>query len=515
MKPTALWKDYCGALAVSCGCTAVAYPLYPRFDLVNIIMLYLLGTTLGALRYGRGPCVLLAVINELAFDFFFVPPAFSLEVSDARYLFTMAVMLIVALVIAHLMVNVSRHRDLADSRERRTAVLYALSRELAAASDAATMAAAAVRHLCAEFHCGAAVLAEDEHGRLAPIAAAGLQGAESPGAMDPALLRSLNLEFAAEVAAHGERAIREIIYQPLRVGDRSDGVIALRPTSPAPLLSSEQFGLLDAFAVQLASALRRAQLAEAEKTARISEERALLRNTLLASISHDLRTPLSGIAAAGSLIAQPEYTFDRDRRMTLGGLIERKARDMSQQLENILALMQMEHGGAALNADWHAVEDLVEHSLRAHQAGLAQWRVVVALPSDLPLVLVEATLVVKILCNLLENATKYTQPGTTIAISAMALDEGISLIVEDDGPGLPAGDPECLFEKFRRGRIESNIVGVGLGLAICRAAARLHGGDIRATSRANGGAHFKITLPVKIQRNALPAGDAELLKVRA
>jgi two-component system sensor histidine kinase KdpD len=333
--------------------------------------------------------------------------------------------------------------------------------------------------------------------------------------MDPALLRSLNLNFAAEVAAHGERAIQEIIYQPLRVGDRSDGVIALRPTSSAPLLSSEQFGLLDAFAVQLASALRRAQLVEAEKAARIAEERALLRNTLLASISHDLRTPLSGIAAAGSLIAQSEYTLDHDRRMTLGSLIERKARDMSQQLENILALMQMEHGGAPLNADWHAVEDLVEHSLRVNQAGLAQWRVVLALPSDLPLVLVEATLVVKMLCNLLENATKYTQPGTTITISAAALDVGISLTVEDNGPGLPAGDPEWLFEKFRRGRSESNIAGVGLGLAICRAAARLHGGDIRATSRATGGAHFNITLPVKIQRNALPIGDAELLTVHA
>jgi two-component system sensor histidine kinase KdpD len=515
MKSSSPWKDYAGALAVSCACTAVAYPFYPRFDAVNIIMLYLLGTTFGSLRYGRGPCALLAVINVLAFDFFFVPPAFSFEVADARYLFTMAVMLIVALIIAHLMVNVSRHRGLADSRERRTAVLYAMSRELAVASDGAAMAAAAVRHLCAEFHCGAAVLAADEHGRLVPIAARVAQDAQSAVATDQALLRSVNLEFAAEVAAHGERAVREIIYQPLRVGDRSDGVIVLRPASPAQQLSSEQCGLLDAFAVQLASALRRAKLVEAEKSARISEERALLRNTLLASISHDLRTPLSGIAAAGSLIAQPEYTLDRDRRMTLGGLIERKARDMSQQLENILALMQMEHGGAPLNADWHAVEDLVEHSLRANQTGLAQWRVVLALPSDLPLVLVEATLIVKILCNLLENATKYTPPGTTIAISAAALDVGVSLTVEDDGPGLPTGDPECLFEKFRRGRTESNIAGVGLGLAICRAAARLHGGDIRATSRAHGGANFQITLPVKSQRNVVPTADAELLRVRA
>jgi two-component system sensor histidine kinase KdpD len=253
---------------------------------------------------------------------------------------------------------------------------------------------------------------------------------------------------------------------------------------------------LDAFAAQLALSLQRARLAEAAEAARLSAERALLRNTLLASISHDLRTPLSAIAGAGSLIAQPEYAFNVDRRTTLGRLIEHKARDMTQLLTNVLDLVQMEFGGRVLRSDWHAVDDLVALALRGSESRLAQWRIVLNLPSDLPLISVEPTLIVQILSNLLENAAKYTPPGTTITICAAARGDSIMISVTDNGPGFPPGDPERLFEKFQRGRSESNIVGVGLGLAICRAAANLHGGNIRALNSEGGGARFEISLPV-------------------
>jgi two-component system sensor histidine kinase KdpD len=224
-----------------------------------------------------------------------------------------------------------------------------------------------------------------------------------------------------------------------------------------------------------------------------------------------LRTPLSAIAGAGSLIAQPEYGLNVDRRTTLGNLIERKARDMSQLLTNVLELVQMEFGGRVLRSDWHAVDDLVALALRASESRLAQRRIAVNLPPQLPLILVEPTLIVQILSNLLENAAKYTPPGTTVTICAGAREDGIKGIVisvADDGPGLPPGDPEDLFEKFQRGRSESNIVGVGLGLAICRAAARLHGGDIRASNSPGGGARFEISLPVATQADGQPATES-------
>jgi two-component system sensor histidine kinase KdpD len=503
MKSQPQWHDYLRALAICGFCTAIAWPLLPHFGLVNVVMLYLLGTTVGALRLGRGPIVTLAITNMLAFDYFFVPPVFSFDVEDTRYLFTLGVMLIVALVIANLMVSIRRHREIADAREHRTAVLYAMSRELAVATDAQAMAAAAVRHICAVFHSTAVVLIADAHGRLAPISSAEDSASADPRWCPP----HGDLEFAQDVVARGERRIKDAIYLPLQGTRRVRGVIVVSPQSPVRTLPAEQLNLLDTFAAQLALSLQRAWLAEAAEAARISAERVLLRNTLLASISHDLRTPLSAIAGAGSLIAQPEYSLNADRRTTLGKLIERKARDMSQLLTNVLDLVQMEFGGRALRSDWHAIDDLVALALRASQSRLAQWRVVLNLPPDLPLIQVEPTLIVQILSNLLENAAKYTPAGTTITICAAARGESILISVADDGPGLPAGDPERLFEKFQRGRSESNIVGVGLGLAICRAAARLHGGDIRACNNPGGGARFEISLPVATQAEVHPAAE--------
>jgi two-component system, OmpR family, sensor histidine kinase KdpD len=502
--PPWYWPDYLRALVITGLTTAIAFPLSPQFGLVNIVMLYLLGTTIGALRLGRGPSALLATANMLAFDYFFVPPLFSFDVEDTQYLFTLSVMLIVALVIANLMVSIRRHREIADAREQRTAVLYAMSRELAVATDAQAMAAAAVRHICAVFHSTAVVLIADASGNLSPMSPEPMLPDESACNDERSAVPAFDLEFALGVVARGERCIKGAIYLPLQGTRRVRGVIVVCPQPPTRLLPMEQLNLLDAFAAQLALSLQRARLAEAAEAARLSAERALLRNTLLASISHDLRTPLSAIAGAGSLIAQPEYALNVDRRTTLGHLIERKARDMSQLLTNVLELMRMEFGSGTLRTDWHAIDDLVALALRTNEARLARWRIVLNLPVDLPMILVEATLIVQILSNLLENAAKYTPPGTTITISAADREKTMLLVVADDGPGLPPGDSENLFEKFQRGRSESNIVGVGLGLAICRAAVRLHGGDIHAMDNVGGGARFEITLPLDLQVDVAP-----------
>jgi two-component system sensor histidine kinase KdpD len=493
--------DYLRALAITGVCTAIAFPFITHFGLVNIVMLYLLGTTVGALRLGRGPSVLLAIANMLAFDYFFVPPLHSFDVQDTQYLFALGVMLIVALVIANLMVSIRRHREIADAREQRTAVLYAMSRELAVATDAQSMAAAAMRHICAVFRSPAVVLVADARGQLSPLSPDDDSARKDEASSTPAF----DLEFAQDVVAGGERGIKDAIYQPLQGGSPVQGVIVVCLKPPTRALPAEQLDLLDALSAQLALSLQRARMAESAETSKISAERALLRNTLLASISHDLRTPLSAIAGAGSLIGQPEYALNVDRLTTLGHLIERKARDMSQLLTNVLELVQMEFGSRTLQADWYAIDDLVALALRTCAARLAQWRITLDLPANLPLIWAEPTLIVQILSNLLENAAKYTPSGTTITISAAAGDESLVLTVADDGPGFPPGDPERLFEKFQRGRSESNIVGVGLGLAICRAAARLHGGDIVAMNNPGGGARFEITLPMATQTDMPPA----------
>jgi two-component system sensor histidine kinase KdpD len=484
--------DYLRACAITCLCTAIGFPLSPHIDPINLVMIYLLGSTVAGLYLSRPASAFNAVTNMLAFDYFFVPPAFSFEVEDTQYLFSLVVMLFVAIVIANLMVTIRRNSRMAEAREQRTALLYAMSRELAVANDLEAIVAVAIRHIAAVFRSQALVLLADDQGRL-----------ESPKQPNDAI----DLGVAEDVAARGVRALKDGIYLPLHGGRRNMGVLVVRAEPSEPNLSAEKSLLLDNFATQLALALERAQLAEAAEAARFAAERAALRNTLLTSISHDLRTPLAAIAGAGSLIAQPDYALNADRRTTLGHLIERKARDMSQLLSNVLELMRMEFATGNLRTDWHAIEDLVALALRSHVGRLGARRLVVDLPPDLPEILVDATLIVQILDNLLENAAKYTPLATTVTISASSRVGSVVLAVCDDGPGLPPGDPERLFEKFQRGRAESNVVGVGLGLAICRAAARLHGGDIRAGNNPGGGARFEITLPMLSQVDALPSPE--------
>jgi two-component system, OmpR family, sensor histidine kinase KdpD len=494
------WPEYLGALTITGVCSVVAFPLSPHVGPVTIVMFYLLGTTVGALRLGRGPSAFTAVTNMLAFNYFFVPPVLSFHVDDPQYVFALGVMLIVALVIGNLMISIRRHRDTADARAERTAVLYAMSRELAAASDGATMADVAVRHIRAVFRSSVAVLIADDNDRLSPVATS-----EEPAGMEArSPLRAIDLELAREVVVHDERLTKDAIYLPLQGGGRVRGVLIVRPQRATPPMPAEQLQLLDALAVQLALFLQRARLAKTAEAARIAADRVVQRNTLLASISHDLRIPLTTIAGAGSLIAQPEYALNVDRRTTLGLLIERKARDMSRLLTNVLELMQLESSGSALRADWHSIDDLVALALRSSEARLSEWRIVVHLPGDLPLVWVEATLIVQMLGNLLENAAKYTPSGTTVTISAAVQDETMLLAVADNGPGLPPGDSDRVFESFQRGRSDTNIAGVGLGLAICRAGARLHGGEICAANNPGGGARFEISLPLAMPADRQP-----------
>lgn len=500
------WPDYARALGITAICTAVAYPLSTHVASVNVVMIYLLGTTFAGLRLARLPAAMTACANVLAFDFFFVPPRFSFSVQDAQYIFTLGVMLIVALVIANLMVGIRHHTEISDARAQRTSVLYALSRELAVAAAVADIIAVAVRHVEQVFGARALVLPAGDDGRLV---------------FSPGTVPAFDADVARHVAAQGMPADADGVYLPLHGSRRNIGVIVVRPTAANGVFTGDKRRLLDAFAVQLALSLERAQLAEAAEAARFAAERAALRNTLLTSISHDLRTPLAAIAGAGSLIAQPEYKLNADRRATLGGLIERKARDMSQLLTNVLELMRLEFATGTIRADWHAIEDLVSLAMRNNEVRLAAHRVELHLPADSPVIFVDETLIVQILGNLLENAAKYTPPGTTVTISAAVSsgecppdaappDDSVTLIVADDGPGFPTAEPELLFQKFQRGRSEGNVAGVGLGLAICRAAARLHGGDIHACENPGGGARFELRLPVKSSVDAPPAAEGEL-----
>jgi two-component system sensor histidine kinase KdpD len=393
------------------------------------------------------------------------------------------------------MSSVRLQARIAGHRERRTAVLYAMSRELAATRGQESMARVAVRHVSEVFESQVAVLLPEAGGRLRHP-----RGESMPGS-----LRGADLAVAQWVQDHGEPAGlgthtlpgSEALYVPLRGAQATLGVLGVLPANPRRVLLPEQFHLLETFASQIALALERAQLAERAQQASIHAETEGLRNALLASISHDLRTPLAVIAGASSSLAEGGERLHAEERRALARSIYDQAQEMSELVTNVLEMTRLEAGTIALQRDWHALAEIVGSVLRRLHERLASHRVRVELLADLPLVRVDATLVEQVFANLLENAAKYTPDGSAIALRAERQDRELLVSVEDEGPGLPPGDPEQLFAKFHRGTIEGTVGGAGLGLAICRAIVSLHGGRIWAERRPGGGAAFRFTLPLE------------------
>ena len=504
--PPVRWDRYGVALAISGSCTGIAALMYPYFELTNLVMVYLFGATLAALRLGRGPASLAAFVNVAAFDFCFVPPRFSFAVSDFQYLVTFAVMLGMALIIANLVANVRAQTRVAGARERRTSLLYAMSRELVATRSFGSLARIAIKHVAETFASHAVVLVPAADGRLAHPELAPMAGS----------LEHADLSVAQWVFDHGRPAglgtdtlpAATAQYLPLVATGQTLGVLAVRPTQRRRLLLPEQRHLLETFAGQIALAMERAQMVEQAEQARVAVETETLRNTLLASISHDLRTPLAVIAGASSALNDPNLALEPAARTRLVRSIDEKAQEMAELISNVLDLMRFEAGQVKLKCDWEALDDLVGAALSRLNARVAGRRIDVSVPPELPPLYVDGLLITQVLVNLIDNALKHTPADAVISVAAASDAEFVTVTLDDTGPGLPPGDPERLFAKFQRGREESNVGGAGLGLAICRAIITAHGGRITAAQRPGGGARFVLTLGIGSPQPALEAGAA-------
>jgi two-component system sensor histidine kinase KdpD len=276
---------------------------------------------------------------------------------------------------------------------------------------------------------------------------------------------------------------------------RTRGVLAIRPASPRELLVPEQKRQLDTFAALAAIALERVHYVEIAQKALLRMESERLRNSLLAALSHDLRTPLAALIGLAESLALTRPPLS-DAQQESAQAIADEARRMSALVNNLLEMARIESGEVKLRRQWLPIEEVVGSALKSAQAALAQHRVVVSLPPDLPLVELDATLIERVLYNLVENAAKYTPDESTITISAEVTAGNLLVTVSDNGPGIPKGQEELIFEKFTRGSRESSTPGVGLGLAISRAIVDAHRGRIWAANGPSGGARFSFTLPL-------------------
>lgn len=502
-RPPAL-RPYVESLAVVAAATGVAWAMFSYFELANIVMIYLLGVVIVAMRHTRGPSLLASLLSVAAFDFFFVPPYLSFTVSDTQYLITFAVMLVVGLVISTLAARIRVQADAARERERQTAALYAMSRELASTRGVDQLLAIAVRHVSEVFSSQVVVLLPDGNGSLAPRTASGDFRADTN-------------EFAVArwVFEHRQPAGRGMptlpgaaaLYLPL-IGPRDTvGVLGVRPTESDRLDSPDELHQLETFANQTALAIERARLADEAQASEVEMERERLRSSLLSSVSHDLRTPLATITGAVSTILQQEERLDASTRRDLLVSIFEESNRLNRLVQNLLQMTRLEAGELDLRRELHPVEEVVGAALSRLRRQLEGRRITTRVPSDLPLVPMDDVLIEQVLVNLLENAVKYTPAGSPIDIIATATDRAVTIEVADRGPGLRPGDDVRVFEKFYRAHADAGR-GAGLGLAICHGIVKAHGGRIWAHNLPGGGVAFMFSLPLEVVKPDVPPAHA-------
>ena len=502
------WR-YLFAAGASVLTALLLAPLLPYLDLANIAMLFLLTVVLVAVRFGRGASVLATFVSVAAFDFVFVPPRFSFAVSDFQYVITFAVMLVVGLITGHLTADLRFQARVAAHREARARALYEFARELSGVLLTEQIFEITRSFIQRAFQARATLLVPDDDGRLqlAPLVAEGAR--QNTGALD---LGIAQWAFDhAEAAGIGTDTLpaSSVFYLPLIAPMRTRGLLALLPENRRWLLVPEQRQHLDTFAALAAIALERVHYIDVAQGALVQMESERLRNSLLAALSHDLRTPLTSLVGLSESLAMSKPPL-APAQLEMARSLQEETLRMSALVANLLDMARIESGHVRLNLQWQALEEVVGSALRASRAQLLAHRLETRLAPDLPLVRYDAVLIERVLCNLLENAAKYTPAGSRIVVAAELSGQFLQVMVYDDGPGLPPGREEAIFEKFTRGERESAKPGVGLGLAICRAIVEAHGGKIRAGQSPLHGAALVFTLPLGTPPAMPELDDADL-----
>lgn len=493
-RPARLWR-YLMAAGASVVTALLLLPALPYLALVNIAMLFLLTVVLVAVRGGRLEAVVATLVGVAAFDFCFVPPRFSFAVSDFQYLITFAVMLAVGLITGHLTADLRFQARVAAHREARALALYEFARELAGVLQTEQIFEVARDFVGRAFRVQVVLLVPDLEGRLSLAPQLGADAGFDLAALDMGIAQWA-FEHA-EAAGIGTDTLPSstMFYLPLIAPMRTRGLLALLPADRRWLLVPEQRRHLDTFATLAAIALERVHYIDVAQGALLQMESERLRNSLLAALSHDLRTPLTSLVGCSEslLLSQPALS---GAQREMAQALQEEALRMNALVSNLLDMARIESGTVRLNLAWQTLEEVVGSALRARAPQLAQHRIETRLAPALPLLCFDAVLIERVLCNLLENAAKYTPPGSTITLAAEVSGEFLQVMVYDDGPGLPAGREEAIFEKFTRGEREPSQPGVGLGLAICRAIVAAHGGAIRAGHSPAQGAAIVFFLPL-------------------
>lgn len=517
------WQRYGLTLAICAAPVLLAWPLYGRIDAANLVMLFLLAVVAVAATQGRREAVLAAFLSVALFDFLFVPPRFSFAVNDVQYVLTFAVMLLVALIIGTLTAMLRARAHEAQRRADEEAGLYGLARRLAGTLNAAQAVAAVNDYVHERFGARVQVwLANHKSGvsellAVAPMAEpAAASAARSMPAGPRAATADTNAVTATELAAVRsvyERGTRidarelgqddgERLLLRLEGSTRPRGVMMVAAEAPQgagaaallPALPSQAPALLGAVASMLATVVERHHYIEVAAQTEMAARSERLRSGILAALSHDVRTPLTALyGTADALASDPTLGNDEARETAMQ--LRDQAQRLSHMVQNLLDMAKLQTGAITLRCEWQPLEEVVGAAIRFCASSLGLRRVSVQLDAALPLLSIDAVLMERVLCNLLENAAKYSPANSTIDLVAFADAEDVQILVRNDGEGFPPARLKEVFLLFERGEAESSVAGMGVGLAICRAIVEAHGGRIVAENPAVGGAQVRITLP--------------------
>lgn len=484
--------------------SVAAFGLKWTVHVPDVEMLYLLGVMVSAALYGRGPSVLAAALAVAAYDFFFVPPYYTFAVADTQHFMTFAMMFGVGILVSSLTTRMRQQGAQAREREERTAALYTVSRELGSVIDLVGVARVTARHVSEMLRAPAIVFVSGTNGLE-------FGGSWPEGArLDPA-----DLAVARWVGEHGRVAGRgtdtlpgsKTVCFPLQIEVRPAGVLAVLSEAEQPP-SADQRAFLESLGRLAAFALERVRLAEQARQAALRAKTEEMRSSLLSSVSHDLRTPLASITGAATSLRDDELSEETKR--DLKDTICEEAERLERLVGNLLDMTRLESGSVEPKREWVPVEEVVGSALTRQEKTLAGRTVKTHLAPDLPLLSIDPVLIEQLLANLLDNASRYSPPGSPIDVGVRAANDGVIFEVMDRGPGLEPGEEERVFDRFYRGRQAKGAAGAGLGLPICRAIAYVHGGTLVAVPRPEGGAIFRLSLPRPAEppprRDEIPGG---------
>ena len=485
-------RDYLVALGVVAAVTAVNALLQRGLGYQSLALVYLLSVVVLAMFVGRGPTLAAATVTALLWNFLFVPPLFTFRISGATDAMLFFTYFVVALAMGHLAARLRAQQRAERRREERATALFLLTRELAGATDFADLLAIVVREVGKTF--GVAV-------------ALALRGDAQGMALTPYFASTWALNEKEQGVAlwafeHRQPAGRgtatlpaaEGLHLPLLAGERGVGVLSLRVRDLATLAPSQR-DLIDTFIRQIALVLDRQRLREAEQGAKLVAESERLSKTLLNSISHEMRTPITAIATAASSLGESGDSASPELQRAMVSEIQEAVGRLNRLVGNLLNMTRLEAGYVKARLDWCDVNDLIQVTLREAEKDLARHRLSVDIAPGLPLVRMDFVLMQQALTNLLLNAVTHTPAGTVVQLKVTVEHKALVISVADAGPGLPPDALEHIFDKFYRGPAAA-AGGTGLGLSIVKGFLEAQGGRVEAASQPGRGAVFTLWLPL-------------------